>query len=266
MNVYMMIATAPISDTAKAKLMLVASSHSAMIEAAYQADSPGLLEQLATQLPDVQAGQNVTVSGGSHVVVNFGKMVQRDSGRSSGGSKSSSRKASTAKVSGPAEADGDKTLVRDTWIKNVFAPLLQASQSCQVADSFDNARVVSNFSKAVKNLNLRSPLKMALFYPAGTSFEVLDGYKSVSTTRLKNVTTPEGFWVFKQIVYRKAVKVGLIETEVSEPEVSPEVGSNPPPEINPDSASDTVSDDAPDSETTSGDDIHIDLGDLWNNS
>ena len=256
MNVYMMIATAPISDTAKAKLMLVASSHSAMIEAAYAAGSPALLEQLATQLPDVQAGQNVTVSGGSHVVVNFGKMVQKGSGRSSGSSKLSTRKASTTKVPGPTEANGDKTLVKDTWINQVFAPLLGASQPCQVEDSFDGVRIVSSFSNAVKRkLQLKAPLKMALFYPAGTPFTVPDGYESVSTTRLKDVTTPEGFWLLKSAAYKKAMRVGLIEAKASEPQNNPEAQVEP--------VSDTAVDTAPDV-SAPDDEIQIDLADLFN--
>lgn len=256
MNVYLMIATAPISDTAKAKLMLVASSHSAMIEAAYAAKSPALLEQLATQLPDPQAGQNVTVSGGSHVVVNFGKMVQKGSGRSSGNSKSSARKASTTKASGPAEANGDKTLVRDTWINQVFAPLLEAKQPCQVDDSLDNARIVSSFSNAVKRrLQLKTPLKMALFYPTGTAFTVPDGYESVSTARLKDVTSPEGFWLFKSIVHKKAMYVGLIEAKASEPKNNLEAQVEPVSGTVADTASDAP---APDNE------IQIDLGNLFN--
>ena len=256
MNVYMMIATAPISDTAKAKLMLVASSYSAMIEAAYAASSPALLEQLATQLPDPQAGQNVTVSGGSHVVVNFGKMIQKGSGRSSGSSKLSTRKASTTKVPGPTEANGDKTLVKDIWINEVFAPLFQVSQPCQVDDSLDNVRVVSSFSTAVKRkLQLNVPLKMALFYPIGTSFTVPDGYESVSTTRLKDVTSPEGFWLFKSIVYKKAIYVGLIEAKPCEPKNDPQAQVEP--------VSDIVVD-APPNVSTSDDEIQIDLNDLFN--
>jgi hypothetical protein len=258
MNVYMMIATAPISDTAKAKLMLVASSYSSMIEAAYAAGSPALLEQLATQVPDPQAGQNVTVSGGSHVVVNFGKMVQKGSGRSSGNSKPSTQKASTVKVSEPARADGDRTLVKDTWINQVFAPLLGAKQSCQVDDSLGNARVVSSFGNAVKRkLQLKAPLKMALFYPAGTAFTVPDGYESVSTTRLKDVTSPEGFWLFKSVAYKKAIYVRLIEAKASEPKDNSEAQVEP--------VSDTAVG-ADSNVSTLDDEIQIDLGDLWNDS
>lgn len=256
MNVYMMVATAPISDTAKAKLMLVASSHSAMIEAAYAAGSPALLEQLATQLPDVQAGQNVTVSGGSHVVVNFGKMVQKSSGKSLGNSKPSTRKTtSTARVSRPTEVNGDKTFVKDTWINQVFAALLEAKQPCQVDDQLDGTRIVSSFSNAVKRkLQLKAPLKMALFYPAGATFTVPDDYESVSTTRLKDVTSPEGFWLFKSVAYKKAMNVGLIEAKASEPQNNPEAQV--------DLVSDTVVDTAPDA-PASDNEIQIDLGDLW---
>lgn len=255
MNVYLMIATAPISDTAKAKLMLVASSHSAMIEAAYAAGSPALLEQLATQLPDVQAGQNVTVSGGSHVVVNFGKMVQKGSGKSSGNSKPSTRKVSVTKASGPAEAHGDKTMVKDIWINQVFAPLLEVKQPCQVDDSFDNARIVSSFSNAVKRkLQFKTPLKMALFYPTGTAFTVPDGYESVSTTRLKDVTSPEGFWLFKRVAYKKAIHVGLIEAKAQEPKDNSQAQEP---------TSDIVMDAAPDVPAPD-DEIQIDLADLLN--